>query len=89
MTTGELAAKLGATLEGAADRPLTGVADLRGARAGHVSFAGNPKYLGQVADSAASAVIVPQDAVIESPQPSLLRVADADAAFAADRKSVV
>ncbi|HXK80200.1 MAG: UDP-3-O-(3-hydroxymyristoyl)glucosamine N-acyltransferase [Kiritimatiellia bacterium] len=83
LTTGELAAKLGATLEGAADRPLTGVADLRGARAGHVSFAGNPKYLGQVADSAASAVIVPQDAVIEAPQPALLRVADADAAFAA------
>ena len=26
LTTGELAAKLGATLEGAADRPLTGVA---------------------------------------------------------------
>ena len=36
-----------------------------------------------MATSGATAVIVPQDAAIASPQPALLRVADADAAFAA------
>lgn len=83
LTTGELAAKLGAVLEGDPARVLTGVADLRAAGAGQVSFAGNPKYLPAVAASRAEAVIVPQDAVIAAPQPALLRVASVDAAFAA------
>lgn len=83
LTTGELAAKLGAVLEGDPAAVLEGVADLRAARAGQVSFAGNPKYLPQVAGSAATAVIVPKDAEIAAPKPALLRVADADAAFAA------
>ena len=83
LTTGELAARLGAGLEGDPAAVLHGVADLRSARAGQVSFAGNPKYLPKVAGSAATAVIVPQDAAIASPKPALLRVANADAAFAA------
>jgi UDP-3-O-[3-hydroxymyristoyl] glucosamine N-acyltransferase len=83
LTTGELAAQLGAALEGAAAVELRGVADLRAAGPGQVSFAGNPKYLAEVAASRAAAVIVPQEAKIVSPQPVLLRVADADAAFAA------
>jgi UDP-3-O-[3-hydroxymyristoyl] glucosamine N-acyltransferase len=83
LTTGELAAQLGAELEGAAGAGLEGVADLRAAGPGQLSFAGNPKYLAEVAGSRAAAVIVPKDARIESPQPVLLRVADADAAFAA------
>ena len=83
LTTGELAAKLGAALEGAAGVVLDGVADLRAAGPGKVSFAGNPKYLPEVAASRAAAVIVPQNAAIDSPRPVLLRVADADAAFAA------
>ena len=82
-TTGELAARLGAVLEGDPARVLTGVADLRAAGAGQVSFAGNPKYLPAVAASRAEAVIVPQAAVIADPKPALLRVASADAAFAA------
>ena len=83
LTTGELAAKLGAALEGASGVVLHGVADLRAAGAGQVSFAGNPRYLPEVAASRAAAVIVPQDAAIASPGPVLLRVANADAAFAA------
>lgn len=83
LTTGELAAKLGAVLEGDSGIALRGVADLRAAGPGQVSFAGNPKYLPEVAVSGASAVIVPKDAAIASPKPALLRVADADAAFAA------
>ncbi len=83
LTTGELAVRLGAELEGDASALVTGVADLKAARAGQVSFAGHPKYLPAVAASGATAVIVPQAAQVEAPRPVLLRVADADAAFAA------
>ncbi len=83
LTTGELAAKLGAALEGDSGIVLQGVSDLRAAGAGQVSFAGNPKYLPEVAASRASAVIVPKEAAIPAPHPALLRAADADAAFAA------
>lgn len=82
LTTGELAANLGAALEGDPGVVLRGVAELRVAKAGDVSFAAAPRYFPAVAASAASAVIVPKDAPIPSPQPALLRVADADAAFA-------
>ena len=82
LTAGELAGKLGAELEGDAGAALHGVADLRLAGAGQVSFAANPRYLPEVAESRAAAVIVPKDAAIPSPKPALLRVADADAAFA-------
>ena len=83
LTTGELAAKLGAELEGDPDVALHGVADLRAAGAGQVSFAGSPKYLPAAAASGAAAVIVPQGAAIASPKPVLLRAANVDAAFAA------
>ena len=83
LTTGELAAKLGAVLEGDGVAPVHGVADLQAARAGQVSFATKPRYLSAVAASSAAAVIVPLDAVIAAPKPALLRVADPDAAFAA------
>ena len=83
LTAGELAAKLGAALEGDPGVVLHGVADLHAAGEGQVSFAGNPRYLPDVAKSRASAVIVPKDAAVASPKPALLRVADADAAFAA------
>ena len=83
LTTAALAAKLGAVLEGDGAAEVTGVADLKAARPGQVSFAGNPKYLAAVAASAATAVIVAQEAQIDSPQPALLRVPHVDAAFAA------
>ncbi len=82
LTTGELAAKLGAALQGDPDLVLHGVAELRVARAGDVSFAAAPRYYAAAAASAASAVIVPTDATLAAPKPALLRVADADAAFA-------
>ena len=83
LTIGELAAKLGATLEGEAGARVTGVAELRAAGPEQVSFAAGPRYWSAAAASAAAAVIVPQDAAIPAPKPALLRVADADAAFAA------
>ena len=82
-TTGDLAAKLGAGLEGDAAAVVSGVADLKTARPGQLSFAGRPRYLAAVAASEATAVIVPKDAAIVSPKPALLRVADVEAAFAA------
>ncbi|MGB4574970.1 MAG: LpxD N-terminal domain-containing protein, partial [Kiritimatiellia bacterium] len=69
LTLGALAEHLGATLEGDPAAVVTGVADLQSARAGQVSFAGNPKYMSAVATSGATAVIVPQDAAIASPRP--------------------
>lgn len=83
LTTGELAAQLGLVLEGDAGTVLHGVADLHTAGAGQVSFAGQSRFLPDVAASAAAAVIVPADAQIVSPRPALLRAANVDAAFAA------
>lgn len=81
-TTGELAAKLGAELEGDGALVVRGVANLSAAREGHITFAGSKKYMAAVAGCAATAVIVPRDAKIESAKAVLLRVADPDAAFA-------
>lgn len=83
LTTGALAAKLDAVLEGNPAVALNGVAELRMAGAGQVSFAGSSRYLSEVAASGAAAVIVPKDAVIASPKPVLMRVANVDGAFAA------
>ena len=55
LTTGELAAKLGAELEGAADVVLTGVADLRSAGPGQLAFAAAPHFWPLAAASAAAA----------------------------------
>ena len=82
LTTGELAAKLDAELEGSPGVVLRGVADLRAAGEGQLSFAGSPRYLAELAASGAAAVIVPKEAVIASPKPALLRVANVNAAFA-------
>lgn len=83
LTTGELAAKLGADLEGAADVVLTGVADLRSAGPGQLAFATAPHFWPVAAASSAAAVIVPKNAKLEAPRPVVLRAADADAAFTA------
>ena len=83
LTTGELAAKLGAELEGSPGVVLRGVADLRAAGEGQLSFAGSPRYLTELAASGAAAVIVPKGAAIASSKPALLRVANVDEAFAA------
>ena len=82
LTIGELAERLGATLEGDGQAMLSGVADLHAARAGQVSFAGSSRYLSEVATSDAAAVIVSMDALVESSKPALLHVADVGAAFA-------
>ena len=53
-----LAERIGATLTGDGSAEVAGVAGLREARAGQVSFLTNAKYVRQLADSHATAVIV-------------------------------
>jgi len=78
----ELADLMGASLkEDASDIEVTGVASLQEARSGDITFFGNPRYLSQLRQSAASAVIVPLDCQ-EQITPVLLRVANPSTAFA-------
>ncbi|MBX9912290.1 MAG: UDP-3-O-(3-hydroxymyristoyl)glucosamine N-acyltransferase [Pseudomonadaceae bacterium] len=61
-TLGQLADRLGATLRGAADMPITGLATLQEAQAGQLSFLANPQYRKFLADNQAAAVLLsPED----------------------------
>ncbi len=60
-TLTDLAAAIGAKLRGDGSRIVTGCNTLADADADQVSFLANPKYLSQVADSAAAAIIVSAD----------------------------
>lgn len=61
-TPEEIAAIVGARrTAGRADRRITDIASLATARAGDLSFLGNPKYRPQVAATAATAVLLPED----------------------------
>ncbi|WP_426141317.1 UDP-3-O-(3-hydroxymyristoyl)glucosamine N-acyltransferase [Pseudomonas sp. DWP3-1-2] len=60
---GQLAEVLGATLRGAEDKEITGLATLQEAGPGHVSFLANPQYRKFLADTQACAVLLkPADA---------------------------
>jgi UDP-3-O-[3-hydroxymyristoyl] glucosamine N-acyltransferase len=80
VTLRELAARLGAALEGDGALEVTRVAGLAEAGPGDVTFLANPKYAGAVAATRASAVIVAPDAA--SPPCAALRVDNPYLAFA-------
>ncbi|VGO15372.1 UDP-3-O-acylglucosamine N-acyltransferase [Pontiella desulfatans] len=61
MKLAEIAERLGGVLEGDGDVEIVAVAGLREARIGDISFLANPKYAAHVAETEASAVIVPSD----------------------------
>ncbi|HLD65950.1 MAG TPA: UDP-3-O-(3-hydroxymyristoyl)glucosamine N-acyltransferase [Pseudomonas sp.] len=62
-TLGQLAERLGATLRGVADTPITGLATLQDAGPDQLSFLANPQYRKFLADSRAAAVLLtPADA---------------------------
>jgi UDP-3-O-[3-hydroxymyristoyl] glucosamine N-acyltransferase len=62
-TLGQLAQRLGATLRGAADTPISGLATLQEAQAGQLSFLANPQYRKFLPSNQASAVLLsPADA---------------------------
>ncbi|MGV8859876.1 MAG: UDP-3-O-(3-hydroxymyristoyl)glucosamine N-acyltransferase [Pseudomonas sp.] len=78
---GQLAEFLGATLRGAADKEITGLATLQEAGPGQLSFLANPQYRKFLADSHAAAVLLkPADA--ESFAGDALLVADPYLAYA-------
>lgn len=81
MTVAELATRVGGTVEGNADAPVTGVAALRDAVAGDLSFLSNPKYAPQLAATCATAVLVSTDWSGEH-HAALIRVGSPDRAFA-------
>jgi UDP-3-O-[3-hydroxymyristoyl] glucosamine N-acyltransferase len=70
MKLGELAARLGCTLEGDAGLEIHGVAGIEKARAGEVTFLSNPKYARELGKTLASAAFVDEKASIER-QPGL------------------
>jgi len=58
MKLGELAARLGCTLEGDAEIEIHGAEGLEAATQGEVSFLSNPRYGRELSTTRASAVIV-------------------------------
>ncbi|MGA9115492.1 MAG: UDP-3-O-(3-hydroxymyristoyl)glucosamine N-acyltransferase [Bacteroidota bacterium] len=85
MTLREVAALLGADLEGDGGREIRGVAKIEEAREGDLTFVANARYIRRLADTRASAVIVGRDLHRDMPSPetgpALLRVEDPYAAF--------
>ena len=65
MKLGELAARLGCTLEGDAKMEIHGVAGIEEARAGEVTFLSNPRYARELAVTSASAVLVENKVAID------------------------
>jgi UDP-3-O-[3-hydroxymyristoyl] glucosamine N-acyltransferase len=65
MKLGELASRLGCTLEGDAEIEIEGVAGIEEARAGQVTFLTNPRYSRELSTTRASAVLVAGKVVIE------------------------
>lgn len=80
-TVNEAATRLNGKVSGNGDAALSGVAGLREARPGDLSFLANPKYAGLLAGTQASAVIVARNYNRDAPCPLIL-VDHPDAAFA-------
>ena len=82
ITTSDIAEKVGGELEGKRDQAITGIAGIREAQAGDITFVANAKYAADVAATQASAVIVSKK--WDKPCPAaIIRVDDPDKAFAA------
>jgi UDP-3-O-[3-hydroxymyristoyl] glucosamine N-acyltransferase len=80
-TVSEVAARLGGVCEGSEDAPITGIAGIRDAQPGDLSFVSNPRYAAEAAASQATALLVPE--AWNRPTPcTLIRVPNADEAFA-------
>jgi len=67
MTLGEIAEKVGARVVGNAEVEITGVAGIREARPGQITFLANPKYEAFLAETGASAVVLHES----TPTPAL------------------
>ncbi|MDD5707500.1 MAG: UDP-3-O-(3-hydroxymyristoyl)glucosamine N-acyltransferase [Kiritimatiellae bacterium] len=82
-TVGNLAGRLGGTVEGDVAARVTGMAGLVEAGDGDVSFLANPRYAPLVAETRATAVVVSRDYSGAWSSRALIRVDNADRAFAA------
>ncbi|MEI6890847.1 MAG: UDP-3-O-(3-hydroxymyristoyl)glucosamine N-acyltransferase [Pontiella sp.] len=81
MKLSEIAVHVDGTVEGNRDIEIKAVASLKEASVGDISFLANPKYAAQVAETSASAVIVPMD--WDRPvKCALIRSDNSDEAFA-------
>jgi UDP-3-O-[3-hydroxymyristoyl] glucosamine N-acyltransferase len=79
-TLSELAAHVGGELKGD-DCPITGVAGIRDAKPGHVTFLSNPRYARELARTGASGVVIAP----EHPSPGIARIEVADPYYAFSR----
>lgn len=66
-TLGELAKLLDVTLSGSADIGISGLATLKSARPGQLSFLSNPRYTSQLSNCKASALIIHPDQADKAP----------------------
>lgn len=80
-TAAQLAERVGAVLEGDGALEISGVSGLREARPGQISFLANMRYAADMANTRATAVVVPSDWNRPCSAPVLLRVANPDKAF--------
>jgi len=81
MKLSDIAQQIGGSLEGNAGVEICGVASLREAGAGEISFVANPRYAAEAAKTRAGAVIVSENWDAECPA-ALIRTPNPDAAFA-------
>jgi UDP-3-O-[3-hydroxymyristoyl] glucosamine N-acyltransferase len=80
-TVAELAELCGGSVEGQGNLAITGPAGLADAAEGNVSFLAQPKYAAQLETTAASAVLVAMDQVVERKDLALVRCESPEAAF--------
>ncbi|HWS25638.1 MAG TPA: UDP-3-O-(3-hydroxymyristoyl)glucosamine N-acyltransferase [Xanthomonadales bacterium] len=66
ITVAELAARFGLALHGNGAALITGVGTLESAQADQLSFLANPKYRGQLAHTAAGAIVAASDAIADA-----------------------
>jgi UDP-3-O-[3-hydroxymyristoyl] glucosamine N-acyltransferase len=81
MLLSEIAERIGGALEGDGALEISAVAGLKEASKGDISFLANPKYAARVADTSASAVIVPDD-WDRTVKCAIIRSENSDQAFA-------
>jgi UDP-3-O-[3-hydroxymyristoyl] glucosamine N-acyltransferase len=81
-TLGEIASLVRGTVVGDPSVTISGVSGIREARPGDISFLANPKYLGLLEGCKASAMVVDRDLDVPETYIPLIRVSNADMAFA-------
>ena len=81
LTVSEIAEKLGGALEGPGDAEITGVAGIREAREGELSFQVGQSYAVALPNTGASAVLLARDSEAECPC-AVIRVETPETAFA-------